>query len=178
MVAGLRPAPGRASSAPLLVVGGDRVGLPTSDSTRRQGLVAFEDIRPTLAGGRAGGDDGSPIRVVGNYGPAGAATWLDRRVGGLVLARTLAIPLLALAAVLALLALLAAWRARARDPISKPAVTIRTAATTTAAAMPRSRRCILPPYDRPMCPRHSINAKGILRTLRSTASRQVRAGAA
>jgi hypothetical protein len=115
MVAGLRPAPGRASSAPLLLLGGDRAGLPTSDSTRRQGLVALEDIRPTLAGGRSGGDDGTPIRVVGDGGPAGAATWLDRRVGALVLARTLAIPLLALAAVLALLALLGAWRARRRE---------------------------------------------------------------
>jgi hypothetical protein len=119
MVAGLRPAPGRANAAPLLVVGGDRVGLPTSDSTRRQGLVALEDIRPTLAGGRSDADDGTPIRVVGDDGPAGAATWLDRRVGALVLARTLAIPLLALAAVLALLALLAAWRARRRG--SEPA---------------------------------------------------------
>src|SRR5919108_549208 len=119
MVAGLRPAPGRASSAPLLVVGGDRVGLPTSDSTRRRGLVAFEDVRPTLAGGRSDGDDGTPIRVVANSGPAGAATWLDRRVGALVVARTLAIPLLALAAVLALLALLGAWRARRRG--SEPA---------------------------------------------------------
>jgi len=119
MVAGLRPAPRRANAAPLLVLGGDRVGLPTSDSTRRQGLVALEDIRPTLDGGRSDGDDGTSIRVVGNYGPAGAATWLDRRVGALVLARTLAIPLLALAAVLALLALLATWRARRRG--SEPA---------------------------------------------------------
>jgi hypothetical protein len=100
------------------VLGGDRVGLPTSDSTRRQALAALEDIRPTLAGGRGDGDDGAPIRVVGDRDPAGAATWLDRRVGALVLARTLAIPLLALAAVLALLALLGAWRARRRgsDP--------------------------------------------------------------
>jgi hypothetical protein len=119
MVAGLRPAPRRANAAPLLVLGGDRVGLPTSDSTRRQGLVALEDIRPTLGGGRSDGDDGTPIRVVGNDGPSGAATWLDRRVGALVLARTLAIPLLALAAVLALLALLAAWWARRRG--SEPA---------------------------------------------------------
>jgi hypothetical protein len=119
MVAGLRPAPGRANSAPLLVLGGDRVGLPTSDSTRRQGLVALDDIRPTLTGGRSAGDDGSPIRVIGNYGPAGAATWLDRRVGALVLARALAVPLLALAAVLTLLALLVAWRARRRG--SEPA---------------------------------------------------------
>ena len=118
LVAGLRPAPGRANAAPLLVLGGDRAGLPTSDSTRRQGLVALEDVRPTLTGGRADGDDGTPIRVVGDRGPAGVATWLDRRVGGLVLARTLAIPLLALAAVLTLLALLAAWWARRRgsDP--------------------------------------------------------------
>jgi hypothetical protein len=118
LVAGLRPAPGRANAAPLLVLGGDRAGLPTSDSTRHQGLVALEDVRPTLTGARAGGDDGTPIKVVGNQGPAGVATWLDRRVGGLVLARTLAIPLLALAAVLTLLALLAAWRARRRgsDP--------------------------------------------------------------
>ncbi|HEU4399987.1 MAG TPA: hypothetical protein VFU54_19385 [Actinomycetota bacterium] len=114
LVAGLRPAPGRANTAPLLVLGGDRVGLPTSDSTRRQGLVALEDLRPTLTGGRSDGDDGTPIRVVGDHGPAAAATWLDRRVGALVLARTLAIPLLALAAVLALLALLAVWRARRR----------------------------------------------------------------
>jgi hypothetical protein len=115
LVAGLRPAPGRANTAPLLVLGGDRAGLPTSDSTRRQGLIALEDVRPTLAGGRSGGDDGTLIRVVGDGGPAGAATWLDRRVGALVLARTLAIPLLALAAVLALLALLGAWRARRRE---------------------------------------------------------------
>jgi hypothetical protein len=119
LVAGLRPAPGRANAAPLLVLGGDRAGLPTSDSTRRQGLVALEDVRPTLTGGRDDGDDGTPIRVVGNYGPAGVATWLDRRVGALVLARTLAIPLLALAAVLTLLALLTAWRARRRG--SEPA---------------------------------------------------------
>jgi hypothetical protein len=114
LVAGLRPAPRRANTAPLLVLGGNRAGLPTSDSTRRQGLVALQDVRPTLTGGRSAGDDGTPIRVVGDHRPVGAATWLDRRVGALVLARTLAIPLLALAAVLALLALLAAWRARRR----------------------------------------------------------------
>jgi hypothetical protein len=119
LVTGLRPAPGRANAAPLLLLGGDRKGLPTSDSTRRRGLVALEDIRPTVAGGRADGDDGTPVRVVGDDVPAGTATWLDRRVGALVLARTLAIPLLALAAVLALLALLGAWRARRRG--SEPA---------------------------------------------------------
>jgi hypothetical protein len=111
VVAGLRPAPGRANAAPLMLLDAVR-GLPTSDSTRRRGLVALEDLRPTLRGGRSEGDDGNPIRVVDDPSPASTATWLDRRVGALVLARTLAIPLLALAAVLALLSLLAAWRAR------------------------------------------------------------------
>jgi hypothetical protein len=113
MVAGLRPAPGRAHAAPLLLVGAGP-GLPASDSTRRQGLVAFQDIRPTLTDGRSVGDDGTVIRVAGDPDPAGTATWLDRRAGALVTARTLAIPLLALVALLALLALLAAWRARGR----------------------------------------------------------------
>jgi hypothetical protein len=113
LVAGLRPAPRRAHAAPLLLLGAGR-GLPTSDSTRRQGLVALEDLRPTLTGGRSEGDDGTPIRIVDDPGPAATATWLDRRVGALVAARTLAIPLLALAASLALLALLAAWRSGAR----------------------------------------------------------------
>jgi hypothetical protein len=113
LVAGLRPAPRRAHAAPLLLLGAGR-GLPASDSTRRQGLVALEDLRPTLTGGRSEGDDGTPIRVVDDPGPADTATWLDRRVGALVAARTLAIPLLALAASLALLALLAAWRSGAR----------------------------------------------------------------
>jgi hypothetical protein len=113
LVAGLRPAPRRAHAAPLLLLGAGR-GLPTSDSTRRQSLVALEDLRPTLTGGRSEGDDGTPIRIVDDPGPAATATWLDRRVGALVAARTLAIPLLALAASLALLALLAAWRSGAR----------------------------------------------------------------
>ena len=113
VVAGLRPAPGRANAAPLLLLDADR-GLPTSDSTRRQGLVALEDLRPTLTGGRSDGDDGTPIRVVDDPAPAAAATWLDRRAGALVVARTLAIPLLALVALLALLSLLAAWRTGGR----------------------------------------------------------------
>jgi hypothetical protein len=113
LVAGLRPAPRRAHAAPLLLLAAGR-GLPTSDSTRRQGLVALEDVRPTLAGGRSEGDDGTPVRVVDDPAPVAAATWLDRRVGALVAARTLAIPLLALAASLALLALLAAWRSGVR----------------------------------------------------------------
>ena len=111
MVVGLRAAPGRANAAPLLVLD-DRLGggLPTSGSTRRLGLVALEDVRPTLAGGASDGDDGSVIRVVEDDATAATVTRLDRRVAALVAARTWAIPLLCLAAVLALFALLAAWR--------------------------------------------------------------------
>jgi hypothetical protein len=110
LVVGLRPAPGRAGAAPLLL-DAERGGLPTSDSTRRQGLVALEDLRPTLAGSSSEGDDGAPVRVAEVGDPAAVAVRLDRRAGALVVARTWAIPLLALAASLALLALLAAWRA-------------------------------------------------------------------
>jgi hypothetical protein len=113
MVLGLRAAPGRANAAPLLVLDqpGAR-GLVTSDSTRRLGLAALEDVRPTLAGGPATGDDGTRIELAGDNAPSAAATRIDRRVAALVLARTWAIPLLCLAAVLALFALLAAWRDR------------------------------------------------------------------
>jgi hypothetical protein len=114
MVVGLRAAPGRANAAPLLVLdpalrGG---GLPTSDSTRRLGLVALEDVRPTLAGGASAGDDGSVIRTTQGAATPAAVTRLDRRVAALVVARTWAIPLLCLGAVLALFALLATWRGR------------------------------------------------------------------
>jgi hypothetical protein len=112
LVVGLRPAPGRAGAAPLLLLDADLGGLPTSDSTRRQGLVALEDLRPTLAGGSSAGDDGAPVRVAEVGDPAAVAVRLDRRAGALVAARTWAIPLLALAASLALLALLAAWRTK------------------------------------------------------------------
>jgi hypothetical protein len=117
MVLGLRAAPGRANAAPLLVLGqhGTR-GLVTSDSTRRPGLVALEDVRPTIAGGPQAGDDGTRIELVDDYGPQAAITRTDRRVAALVTARTWAIPLLCLAAVLALFALLATWRSRARGP--------------------------------------------------------------
>jgi hypothetical protein len=113
MVVGLRAAPGRANAAPFLLLGpGVRRGLPTSDSTRRLGLVALEDVRPTIAGGGSAGDDGSVIRVVDDQAAAATVTRLDRRVAALVAARTWAIPLLCLAAVLALFALLAVWRGR------------------------------------------------------------------
>jgi hypothetical protein len=115
MVLGLRAAPGRANAAPLLVfdpaLGG---GLPTSDSTRRLGLVTLEDVRPTLAGAESSGDDGSVMRVAPDDAAPATVTRLDRRVAALVTARTWAIPLLCLAAVLALFALVAVWRGRNR----------------------------------------------------------------
>ena len=115
MVLGLRAAPGRANAAPLLVRGQpDARGLVTSNSTRRLGLVALEDVRPTVAGGPSAGDDGTRIELVDEYGPTAAITRIDRRVAALVAARTWAIPLLCLAAVLALFALLAVWRGRGR----------------------------------------------------------------
>jgi hypothetical protein len=119
MVLGLRAAPGRANSAPLLVLdpgsgSGSGRGLATSDSTRRLGLVALEDVRPTVAGGgsESEGDDGSVMRVVGHDDLAATVLRMDRRVAALVAARTWAIPLLCLAAVLALSALVATWRGR------------------------------------------------------------------
>jgi len=131
MVVGLRAAPGRANSAPLLVLDptADR-GLPTSDSTRRRGLAALEDIRPTVAGGASAGDDGSVIRVVPDDDNAADATFLDRRVAALVAARTWAIPLLCLAAVLALGALLATWRG---GGATRPARAARTLLALTLA---------------------------------------------
>jgi hypothetical protein len=113
MVVGLRAAPGRANTAPLLVLRqpGAR-GLVTSGSTRRLGLVALEDVHPTLGVGPFEGDDGTVIRLAADPDPAAAATRIDRRVAALVAARTWAIPLLCLAAVLALFALVATWRGR------------------------------------------------------------------
>jgi hypothetical protein len=121
MVVGLRAAPGRANAAPLLVLGsgsGGRRGLPTSDSTRRLGLVALEDVRPTVAGGgsESDGDDGSVMRVVEHDAVPATVLRLDRRVAALVAARTWAIPLLCLAAVLALFALVGTWRGRRGGP--------------------------------------------------------------
>jgi hypothetical protein len=113
MVLGLRTAPGRANAAPLLVLDQPTPGgLVTSDSTRRVGLVALEDVRPTVAGGPSAGDDGTAMRLVPDDGPAAGAIRIDRRVAALVVARTWAIPLLCLAAVLALFALLAVGRGR------------------------------------------------------------------
>jgi hypothetical protein len=113
MVLGLRAAPGRANTAPLLVLRQPGAGgLVTSSSTRRLGLVALEDVRPTLGVGPSEGDDGTVIRLTADPDPVAAATRVDRRVAALVAARTWAIPLLCLAAVLALFALVATWRGR------------------------------------------------------------------
>jgi hypothetical protein len=113
MVVGLRAAPGRANAAPLLVFDPALpAGLPTSDSTRRLGVVTLEDVRPTLAGAESSGDDGSVMRVAADGAAIATVTRLDRRVAALVTARTWAIPLLCLAAVLALFALVAVWRGR------------------------------------------------------------------
>jgi hypothetical protein len=122
MVVGLRAAPGRANAAPFLVLDpAARRGLPTSDSTRRRGLVALEDVRPTVAGSgsEAEGDDGSVIRVVPGRAAAEDVRRLDRQVAALVAARTWAIPLLCLAAVLALFSLVAVWRGRGGPPVGR-----------------------------------------------------------
>jgi hypothetical protein len=132
LVVGLRAAPGLANSAPLLVLEqpGAR-GLVTSDSTRRLGLVALEDVRPTIGGGASAGDDGTRIRLAVDPDPAAAATGIDRRVAALVAARTWAIPLLCLAAVLALFALVATWRARGSP--GRPAAAARVLLALTLA---------------------------------------------
>ena len=115
LVAGLDAAPGRARTAPFLELGGP-AGLVTSDSTRRAGLVALEDVCPTLAAPGHNGD-GSPIRAEAAADPLGATTSLDRRVAALVTARTWAIPALALASSLALVLLaLTWWRGAATRP--------------------------------------------------------------
>ncbi len=130
MVVGLRAAPGRANTAPLLVLRQPgAAGLVTSGSTRRLGLVALEDVRPTLGVGPSEGDDGTVIRLAADPDPAAAATRIDRRVAALVAARTWAIPLLCLAAVLALFALVATWRGRGRPGRSASAARVLLALT-------------------------------------------------
>ncbi len=108
LVAGLQPAPGRARTIPLLDLGGPP-GLATSVSTRRDGLVALVDLCPTLVGDGDLGD-GAPVSAVASADPLAAVTRLDRRVAALVVARTWAIPLLVLAAVLAAAGVGLAWR--------------------------------------------------------------------
>ena len=118
LVAGLAPVPGRARTTPLLVLGGP-VGQATSASTRRAGLVALVDLCPTLVGAGALAD-GAPIRAEAAADPLAEVGRLDRRVAALVTARTWAIPLLVLAAVLAAGAV-ALWRLRGRPEAARAA---------------------------------------------------------
>ena len=136
MVLGLRAAPGRANTAPLLVLRQpDARGLVTSGLDppprpgRPRGRAPHHRRRPTA------GDDGTSIELVDEYGPAAAVTRIDRRVAALVTARTWAIPLLCLAAVLSLFALLATWRNRAGGP-SRAAAAARSLLALTLA-LPR-----------------------------------------
>lgn len=115
LLAGLEPSPGRAYVAPFLDLGG-QPGLVTSTGTRRDGLVALEDIRPTLqaaTGHPARGElGGRVIRAQPHPDPPAAVDSLDLRVAALVDARTWAIPVLvAIAAVAFGAVLLTATRA-------------------------------------------------------------------
>jgi hypothetical protein len=107
LVVGLESPPGRARTAPLLELGGRSTAVVTSDSTRRTGLVAFQDVRPTLTGS-AVGTQGAPIRLVPRSDPPGFVGHLDRQVGALVSARTLAVVVYAVVGTLALAVCLAA----------------------------------------------------------------------
>ncbi len=118
LVVGLESPPGRARTAPLLVLGGPKgtSGVATSDSTRRSGLVAFQDVRPTLTGSTRG-TQGAPIRSLLRPDPLAFVGHLDRQVGALVHARTLAVVVYAVlgtvtlaASLVALLAARAAGR--------------------------------------------------------------------
>jgi hypothetical protein len=115
LVVGLQPPPGRARTAPLLALGGPAgtAGVATSDSTRRAGLVAFQDVRPTLTGSTQG-TQGAPIRSLPEAAPLAFVGHLDRQVGALVDARTLAVVLYAVLGTLALAACLATLLAARR----------------------------------------------------------------
>jgi hypothetical protein len=108
LVVGLEPAPGHARTAPLLQFGGPTGsgGVATSDSTRRDGLVAYQDVRPTLTG-TAAGTEGAPIRTLPRRDPLGFAGHLDRQVAALVSARGPAVVLYAVLGSTAIAACLA-----------------------------------------------------------------------
>ncbi len=112
LVAGLVAEPGHARVASFLELGGP-AGVATSDSTRQRGLVAFQDLRPTLTGSIAD-TDGAPIRVVADPHALRTVGRLDLQAATLVTTRTLAIPIAAtldtVAIAAALVALLLAWR--------------------------------------------------------------------
>jgi hypothetical protein len=140
LLAGLEPTPGRARTAPFLQLGqpggagGQREGgggslaadgLVTSDATRRDGLVALEDVRATLqeaAGATTGSSDGSsddspgtgdglpggsPVRVEAREEALDAAAALDRQIAALVTAKPWAIAAVVLSGGFAILLALA-----------------------------------------------------------------------
>jgi hypothetical protein len=109
LVVGLEPSPGRARTAPLLEFLGSGLpgGVATSDSTRRDGLVAYQDVRPTLTGS-ASGTQGAPIRALPDKDPLGFVGHLDRQVAALVEARGPAVVLYAALSTIAMAVCLAA----------------------------------------------------------------------
>lgn len=117
LLAGLEPTPGRARSAPYLDLGG-AAGLVTSDGTRRDGLVALEDVRVTIehATGQPSGDQvgGARVQAEPHDDPLAAVDAIDRRVAALVAARTWAIPLVVLLGATAFGATFATLRGDAR----------------------------------------------------------------
>jgi hypothetical protein len=106
VIMGLESPSGRANTAPFVALGGS-AGLVTSDSTRRSGLVAFQDVRPTLAGSAAG-TDGSAIRVLAVTDPLGSVRRLDRQVASMVSTRIVAIPVAVVIGILAVVSSLLA----------------------------------------------------------------------
>jgi hypothetical protein len=141
LVVGLQPPPGHARTAPLLLLGGPRStpGVATSDSTRRAGLVAFQDVRPTLTGS-ARGTQGAPIRSLPKDDPLAFVTHLDRQVGALVNARTKAVMVYASIGTLALAAslgaLLAARRRGRVGAVAGPTGSLARALGLASLAMP------------------------------------------
>jgi hypothetical protein len=126
VIVGLEPPNGRARTAPFIALGGSP-GLITSDSTRRRGLVAFQDLRPTLAGSTVG-TDGAPIRVVAAVDPLASVGRLDRLVAALVRARVWAILIAAVLGTAALLASLLALLLRRRSATARGGEVLRRAA--------------------------------------------------
>jgi hypothetical protein len=108
LVVGLESPPGRARTAPLLEFDGPALssGVATSDSTRHAGLVAYQDVRPTLTGSTAG-TEGAPIRSLPRSDPLGFVGHLDRQVAALVSVRGLAVVLYAVLGSFAMAACLA-----------------------------------------------------------------------
>jgi hypothetical protein len=106
LVVGLESSPERGRTAPFLSLGATGgfaspggaaggagpSGVATSDSTRRQGLVAFQDVRPTLTGSETG-TQGAPIRTLPRPEPLAEIGHLDDQVASLVRGRGVAVVL-------------------------------------------------------------------------------------